>query len=230
MVMGAPTAMITVRQRMSMPIDPHITTVMQWLSPAFPIGGFAYSHGLEWAIATGRVDDAATLQVWITDLLELGSARSDAILVSLAAAGDMPPDQINAQALALCPSRERVHETQTQGTAFGAVLRDVWGLACADLCLPVAIGAAGHAQSIPASTLVPAYLHGFCANMISAAVRLVPLGQTAGQRVLWDLHPIITTTAQQALHSTINDLTSCTFLSDVASMRHETLSPRIFKT
>ena len=100
---------------MSTTINDQILTVMQWLSPAFPIGSFAYSHGLEWAISTGRVMDAATLESWITDILEPGSGRTDAIILALAVRGVLPFDKLNAMSLALCASQERLSETQLQG-------------------------------------------------------------------------------------------------------------------
>ena len=215
---------------MSTTINAQILTVIQWLSPAFPIGSFAYSHGLEWAISTGRVTNAATLESWITDVLEHGSGRTDAIILALAVRGALPIDQLNAMSLALCASQERLSETHSQGTAMSKVMRDVWQIGCEEMALPVALGASAAHQSIPVALLVPAYLHAFSSNLISVAVRLVPLGQTQGQRVLLALHPLIDALAQLASSAELNDLTSCTFLSDVASMRHETQIPRIFKT
>ncbi len=215
---------------MSTPINTQILTVMQWLSPAFPIGSFAYSHGLEWAILTGRVTNAATLDSWITDVLEHGSGRTDAIILALTVRGALPFEKLNAMTHALCASQERLSETQLQGAAMGKVMRDVWKIGCEEMALPVALGAAAAHRSIPVDLIVPAYLHAFSSNLISAAVRLVPVGQTQGQRVLLALHPLIDAIAQVAESAELDDLTSCTFLSDVASMRHETQIPRIFKT
>jgi urease accessory protein len=230
MVTVAHTVMSTEPLRMSTPINDQILTVMQWLSPAFPIGSFAYSHGLEWAISTGCVIDAATLESWITDVLEYGSGRTDAIILALAVRGVLPFDKLNAMSLALCASQERLSETQAQGEAMGKVMRDVWKIGCEEMVLPVALGAAAAHRSIPVDLIVPAYLHAFSSNLISVAVRLVPVGQTQGQRVLLALHPLIDALAQVASNADLDDLTSCTFLSDVASMRHETQIPRIFKT
>ena len=132
--------------------------------------------------------------------------------------------------IAAVRSGQEISEIQSQGEAMGKVMRDVWKIGCEEMALPVALGAAAAHRSIPIELIVPAYLHAFSSNLISVAVRLVPLGQTQGQRVLLALHPLIDALAQVASTADLDDLTSCTFLSDVASMRHETQIPRIFKT
>ena len=133
---------------MSTHIDPHIITLQQWLSPAFPLGAFAYSHGMEWAIETGKIKTETELSDWILDLLQFGSVRSDAILVALSYKSDQPRE-LNKLALALCPARERIDETQLQGMAFCSVLRDVWGLELHDFVLPVALGQAARKIGMP---------------------------------------------------------------------------------
>ena len=123
------------------PIDSKLVTVMQWLSPAFPIGGFAYSHGLEWAINKGYVSNREELQKWISDLLEYGSLKNDAILIKLVLQGS-DPKEINELAMALCPASERLSETQIQGGAFCKIMREVWSLEIDDLTLPIALALA----------------------------------------------------------------------------------------
>ena len=214
---------------MSTHIDPHIITLQQWLSPAFPLGAFAYSHGMEWAIETDKIKTETELFDWILDLLQFGSVRSDAILVALSCKSDQPVE-LNKLALALCPARERIDETQLQGTAFCLVLRDVWGLELHDFVLPVALGQAAHRIGVPEGICVSGFLHAVCSNLISVAVRLVPLGQTLGQRVLHQLTPIICDQSANAILANEADLTSNSFLSDVAAMRHETMQTRVFKT
>jgi urease accessory protein len=212
-----------------MHIEAQHITIQQWMSPAFPIGAFAYSHGLEWAMETGRVSDGESLFTWLVDLLKHGSAKTDASFIVRAYQSE-EYEVLNAQALALCPSQERITETTLQGNAFCKVLRDVWGGKIPDLALPVAIGVAAKSRGLDRHLTVAAYLHAFCSNLISAAVRLVPLGQTLGQKVLMDLTPVILCTTDHALAKQHADFWSNCFLSDVASMRHETQSPRIFKT
>lgn len=207
-------------------------TSLQWLSPAFPIGSFAYSHGLEWAISEGHVTDEDSLLFWLQDLVALGSGRGDAILVSLAyqVANLKEVNALNEIAIALSPSGERLSETSLQGHAFTRTVKDVWGHDLPDLCYPVAVGYGAKLEGISREDIVAAYLQGFVANLVSAAVRLVPLGQTQGQRLLLALMPDLIQVSTAALTAAACDLTNTAFLSDVASMRHETLQPRVFKT
>lgn len=207
-------------------------TALQWLSPAFPVGSFAYSHGLEWAISAEHVTQEAELLEWVRDLIQFGSGRNDALLVSLGyQAHDIQVLQdLNEHALALSASRERQAETVFQGQAFVKTLNDVWGHDLPSLCYPVAVGAAARLETLPQADIVAAYLHAFSANLISAAVRLVPLGQTQGQRVLLELTSSLLSVSNAALDADVCALSSTTFLSDVASMRHENLQTRVFRT
>ena len=213
---------------MARPMTTEALTLFQWLSPAFPVGAFAYSHGLEAAIAEARVADAAALRDWLADVLAHGAGRVDAALI--ACAYEAEPDAVAAidqQARALAPSRERLLETEAQGAAFGRVVGDVWGMDLSDLCLPVALGAAARAEGLDLRLTQEAYLQAFVSNLIQAALRLMPLGQTEGQRILRDLTGLIRQTARTAEP---DDLASTAFLSDISAMRHETQEPRIFRT
>ena len=211
------------------PTDSKLITVMQWLSPAFPIGGFAYSHGLEWAINKGYVSNREELQKWISDLLEYGSLKNDAILIKLVLQGS-DPKEINELALALCSASERLSETQLQGGAFCKIMREVWSLEIDDLTLPIALALAAKNENIDQNLVVPAYLHSFCSNLISVAMRLIPIGQTDGQKTLRELSPLISDSVRAVAKSDKDDLGSACFLSDVSAMQHEYLQPRVFKT
>ena len=211
------------------PTDSKLITVMQWLSPAFPIGGFAYSHGLEWAINKGYVSNREELQKWISDLLEYGSLKNDAILIKLVLQGS-DPKEINELAMALCPASERLSETQLQGGAFCKIMREVWSLEIDELTLPIALALAAKNESIDQNLVVPAYLHSFCSNLISVAMRLIPIGQTDGQKTLRELSPLISDSVRAVAKSDKDDLGSACFLSDVSAMQHEYLQPRVFKT
>jgi urease accessory protein len=204
-------------------------TVMQWMSPAFPIGAFAYSHGLEWAIDKDHVSNGEKLQKWITDLLEYGSLRTDAIFISLILRGH-DAKKMNELSMALCPAGERLLETKLQGSAFAKVIEDVWQQDIGELSLPIAVALAAKNQSIEQDLILPAYLHAFCSNLISAAIRLIPIGQTEGQRIMLELYTTISDLVQTAAGSEIDDLNSACFFSDVSAMEHEYLQPRIFKT
>ena len=214
---------------MHMHTDLKFMTVMQWMSPAFPIGAFAYSHGLEWAIDKDHVSNGEKLQKWITDLLEYGSLRSDAIFISLILRGH-DVRKMNELSMALCPAGERLLETKLQGSAFAKVIEDVWQQDIGELSLPIAVALAAKNQSIEQDLILPAYLHAFCSNLISAAIRLIPIGQTEGQRIMLELYPTISDLVKTASESEIDDLNSACFFSDVSAMEHEYLQPRIFKT
>lgn len=207
-----------------------------WLSPAFPTGGFAYSHGLEWAVEDGAVRDEATLTVWVEDLLTHGAGRCDAILLyqAHAAAEDALPG-LCALGVATGFGRERRLETVAQGNAFVRAA-GVWGgtriarLTGLDVPYPVAVGAACADHHIAADAAAPAYLQAFAASLISAAVRLVPLGQTAGLRVLVALEPIVAAVAEEAAKAGLDDLGGACLRSDIAALRHETQETRLFRT
>ena len=212
-----------------MPTDPRLLTLTQWLSPSYPIGSFAFSHGLEAAIAEGWITDADTLQTWLAGVLTQGSGRSDAILIWTAYRADTP-DTVNQIAEAFSPSAERRREAQRQGAAFARATRDVWGIDLPDFVLPVALGRAAKLVDLDPGDLVALYLHGFASNLTQAAQRLMPLGQTGAQRVLHHLTPVCAQIAHDTELSTLDDIHSNAFLSDIAAMRHEGLEPRLFQS
>jgi len=204
----------------------------QWLSPAYPVGAFSYSHGLEWVISEGGVSDAASLKAWLLDVLTQGSGRNDAILLAHAYRADTPAAlaDIAELAAALCPSAERLLETTAQGAAFAKTTRAIWQADLPDMPYPVAVGAAARQHSLPLEDTTLLYLHAFAANLVSAAVRFVPLGQTDGQKVLSELFETIDTTTTHAQFATLDDLGGCAFRADMASMHHETQTTRIFRS
>jgi len=229
MAMAAPWGTITGIPMADAPIpDTGLLTLTQWLSPAFPVGSFAFSHGLEQAISDGDVADAAGLQTWLTDILTLGAGRADAILLCAALRGGDAGD-LAALAEALAPSRERWLETRDQGSAFAAAVTAT-GRSIDPMPFPVAVGVAARALDLTPAQITQLFLHAFTSNLVSAAVRFVPLGQNAGQSVLSALHGVIAEVAEQAAQATTDDITSAVPRADLAAMRHETLEVRIFKT
>jgi urease accessory protein len=207
--------------------------LMTWLSPSYPVGAFSYSHGVEYAVEAGLVIDRATLSGWIGDCLHYGSGRSDAILAAHAWRAEDPGTraELAELALALQPAKERLLESEAQGAAFQLVTAAVWGKAGAGpLPYPVAVGAAAKAHAIPLDEMLEAYLWAFAANLVSAGVRLVPLGQTDGQRVQADLMPVVLDVARDAETSTLDDLGGCALRAEIAAMRHETQHVRLFRS
>jgi len=214
--------------------------LLAWLSPAFPTGGFAWSHGIEWAVDHGDIKDGPTLQSWLETLLRHGSARTDAILLRLAhrAANDPPAlAALTELAIATAASHERHAESIGQGNAFiraatswsPAVLTALQQQA-GDIPHPVAVGALAGSKSVAEDLACAAYLQTLASNLISAAVRLVPLGQSAGLAVLAALEPTIAETAALTRSATEHDLGSAAFRSDLAAMHHETQYTRLFRS
>ncbi len=223
------------------PLAATFVKLLTWLSPAFPTGAYAHSHGLEWAVEAGDVRDEETLLAWLGDVLRHGAGRSDAILMRHAyRASDVDTLADLAElAAAAQPGRERRAESLGQGGAF-TLAAAVWGAplltALADrigtpgIAYPIALGALARAHGVDEDAAALGLLHAFTANLVSAAVRLVPLGQTAGLRVLAALEPVQHEVAAATLTATLDDLGGACFRSDIAAMRHETQHTRLFRT
>lgn len=220
MAMGTTTRMVT-----------DLITLTQWLSPAFPVGAFSYSHGLERAVEAGTVSDAAGFADWLDGVLRHGGGRADAtLLVCAMRAGPDALEDLDALARALAPSAERRMETVLQGEAFARTTADVWNTCAKGRAYPVAVGAAAAARGLDPVQVTALFLHGFAANLTSAAIRLVPLGQTEGQAVLAATAPLCAELADRMQEATEADLGSCSFAADVASMQHETMYSRLFRS
>jgi urease accessory protein len=215
-----------------------------WLSPAYPVGAFSFSSGLEWAVEAGDLTDAASLQRWIAVILSDGGGFCDAVFfVHAHRAIDRGDDTALAAvaqlAVAFAPSKERHLETTAQGGAFLAATRAAWPCAALDrlaaawpgaCAYPVAVAAAAAGHGIAVAPALTAFLHAFAANLISAGVRLIPLGQTDGQRVLAALEPVIAATAARGLATPLDAVGSAAFRADLASLRHETQYTRLFRS
>lgn len=218
--------------------------LMTWLSPAFPVGAFSYSSGIEWAVEAGDINDAASLQDWLAAMLDHGTGFCDAVLLAhahrAAGKGDEPELSAVAElAAAFVTSAERQLETLSQGRAFAEIAAKAWcgdGLgpmlaACGEaIAYPVAVGVVAAAHRVPLAATLHAYLHAVVSNWISAGARLVPLGQTDSQRILAALEPAVGTTAARAQSAALDDLGGATFRADLACLRHETQYTRLFRS
>src|SRR6266446_4245996 len=218
--------------------------LMAWLSPAYPIGAFSYSSGIEWAVEAGDITDAVSLEGWLATMIAGGSGFCDAVFFAHAHRAVTQSDEgalraVAELAAAFAPSKERHLETMAQGRAFLDVTRAAWPtpaldclLAIADggVALPVAVGVASAGHAIALAPALQAYLHAFAANLVSAGVRLVPLGQTDGQRVLAALEPMVATTAERARTTALDDVGGAAFRADLAAMHHETQHTRLFRS
>lgn len=216
--------------------QPALLRLLTWLSPAFPVGAFAYSHGLERAVHEGLIHDRASLVLWLDDLVSRGSGWNDAVLLAeawrQASAGDGCAD-VSELAAAMAGSRERHMETTLQGEAFTQAMAD-WTASPRGLgrpvAYPVAVARAAAAQDVPLEATLTAYLHAFAANLVQAALRLVPLGQRDGVMALATLETTLLDAARGAAGSSLDDLGSTTLISDIMAMQHETLYSRVFRS
>ncbi|WP_182086893.1 urease accessory UreF family protein [Aureimonas sp. ME7] len=213
---------------------PALLKLQTWLSPAFPVGAFGYSHGLEAAIAEGRIAGADACRGWIETLVRHGSLWNDLVLLGAAHRAAACGDEVELRSLgefavALSGCAERRRETLELGAAFTRAA-EPWGGSGAEWPYPVAVGALAARHAIPRLLTLSAYAHALAANLLSVAVRLVPLGQGAAVGILHDLEPFLAETAERAEGASPDDLGSASILSDISAMRHETLSTRLFRT
>jgi urease accessory protein len=216
--------------------------LMAWLSPAYPIGGFSYSHGLEQAVEAGLVRNRATVAEWVETVLMRGAGPSDAALFAAAwrAAGDPAAlDAVAERATAWRATAETALETAQQGAAFLATTRVAWPHPALDdlarrhegrVALPVAVAVACAVQGVPLEAALAAYLQAFAANLVSAAVRLIPLGQSDGQQIVAALASAVAAAARHALATPLDDVGTAAPMIDWCSMRHETQYTRLFRS
>jgi urease accessory protein len=215
--------------------------LMTWFSPAYPVGSFSYSHGLETAVADGAVTDRDALVAWIGTALRHGAGMTDAVLFRAAwtAAAEVDDGALeDAMRLgcALTPTAELRLQTLAQGRAFLDATREAWpctalkALDEGDVPLPVAAGAACAGHGVPIDDGLAAFLTEYAANLVSAGVRLVPLGQRDGQRAIAALEPVIAEVVAGSAELTLDTMGSATPVIDLAGMRHETQYTRLFRS
>jgi len=218
--------------------------LMTWLSPSYPVGAFSYSSGIEWAVEAGDIKDADSLKRWLTVMTADGSAFCDCVFFrhaheAVADASTARLHEVAELSAAFIPSKERHLETTAQGRAFIEATRAVWPCEAMErlvaawdgpVTYPVAVGVTASGHGIAVEPALQAYLHAMVANWISAGVRLVPLGQTDGQRVLAALEPVVAKTIARALKTPLEQVASSALRSDLASTRHETQYTRLFRS
>jgi urease accessory protein len=193
--------------------------LMTWLSPAFPVGAFSYSSGIEWVVEAGDIVDVTTLQDWLSAMLTDGPGFCDGVFLAHAhraasTADDATLRDVAELAAAFAPSRERHLETSAQGRAFVEIARSAWNCDGLDRLTAACDGAIVYPVAV---------------GIVSAA-HAIPLGQTDSQRALAALEPVVVATGKRALGATLDDLGSATFRADLASMHHEMQYTRLFRS
>lgn len=211
--------------------------LLTWLSPAFPVGTFAWSQGLETAIAGGAVTDAASLKDWIGGSLAHGALRTDAILLAQAYRAENDAAalaELGGLGLALTAASEWYLEAALTGETFATAARawpsDVFARLPQPCPYPVAVGAVAGAQQIGLEATLLGYLTAAVHAQVSVAVRLVPLGQTAGLQVMAGLEPAVAALAATAASASLDDIGGIAYAADIAQMRHETIGTRVFRS
>jgi urease accessory protein len=246
-VTSIPTITVTGRRMSSDRATSHIYRIAAWLSPAFPVGAYTYSSGLEYAVEAKLVMDSSSLECWLSDLFRIGSGAVDGSFFSLAHRAATADDGSALSGLiewadALRPTAELAMESAAQGEAFLKTIRQSWPHEKIDSLVslsrqlerkpayPVAVGATCGYHGIPLDDALTAFLHAMAANLISAAVRIIPLGQTDGQRITAAIEPLIAGAIETIRNKTLDDLGSATPMIDWASMQHETQYTRLFRS
>jgi urease accessory protein len=218
--------------------------LIAWLSPSYPVGSFSYSGGLEYAVEAGDVTDADALRRWIAVIVANGGGFCDAVVFAHAYRGADSCDDaalrgVAELAAALSPSRERHLESSAQGRAFIEVTRAAWPCAALNRLIaawagpyayPVAVASAAAGHGVALRPALVGYLHAIAANLVSAGVRLVPVGQTDGQRILVTLEPVIADAAARALATPLDDVGGAALRADLASLHHEAQPTRLFRS
>ncbi|MFY0635104.1 MAG: urease accessory protein UreF [Vannielia sp.] len=208
-----------------------VLRLAQWFSPGFPVGAFAWSHGLESALAEGRVA-RGSVEAWLEGILEQGAGRADAALLAAAHGADGAAlAEVDALARALAPSAERLAETLEQGTAFAATVSALWPERAVEAApYPVAVGRAAGLHGLPLELTAVMYLQALIGNLCAVATRAVPLGQTEAQAMLARLTHRCEAVAGEAIAGGLEGLGTASFAADVAAMRHEALYSRVFRS
>lgn len=220
------------------------TELFLWLSPAFPVGSFAFSHGLEKLVEDRAITDKASLLIWLADLAQVGSLHNDLLLLAEAWRATRAQDRERLAvaadlAAALQPGSERQAESLTQGRGFIAAALAAWELptltflaqrALNRLAYPICIGTAAADRGIGLLPTLEAYAVAFCSNLTSAAIRLSVIGQFDAQRIHAALMPVLKTAALDATAGCLEDIGSACFAADFASLAHETQHTRLFRS
>ena len=207
-------------------------TLAQWVSPAYPVGAFAYSHGLEAAVQTGWVKNALDLHEWLEEIVRFGSGNADARFIAAAYCAEhkAKADTVDQMARAFAPSRERLMETEQLGKAFRRITAPLWSVKMGEWTYPVALGYAAKCEKLPIELTLAMYLQAFVSNLTAAGQRLLSVGQTDAQKIVKQLNPLCSHIARECKNRDLSAVSSSAFLSDIAAMRHETQISRIFRT
>ena len=209
--------------------------LMSWLSPSFPVGAFSYSHGIEYAVEAGLVRDEDSLRGWIAAGLahEFGPVSGAMLRTAYEAKDRIELAEALEDARAFVPTLEFELEHRSQGEAFMTAFRAAWGdrdLPPGWVPYPCAVGVAAASSGVPLRPALIAFFHSVVSNLISTGLRTIPLGQTAGQRILASLQPVVIAAADAALRRDARNVGSAAPILEWTSIQHETQYTRLFRS
>lgn len=219
--------------------DAGLMRLQTLLSPAFPVGSFAYSHGIEKAVQAGLVHDSASLSDWVGALLDSGSGWNDAVLLAQAWRLARLDDrdglmELAALARAISGSEERLRESVGQGAAFlaaaGAWPHGIRDSLPQDCPYCISVGALTAVFGLRLEPVLSFHLNAFATNLAQAAIRLGVVGQTEAVAVVAGIEGCLLATARRAAQSSCDDLGTATVMSEIMSMQHETQHSRLFRS
>jgi urease accessory protein len=246
--MNLVTNPITKAVTISMPDSITLMRLLQLASSALPVGAYSYSEGLEYLVESGKInnsdsftDASCRLQHWLTQELCYGSIRMEAAILVRAyqAIASQDIDTLwywNDWLSATRETEELRHQSWQMGQSLVRLMQNLQP--SLDLCLErdknynfaIAFAIAAERWQIDLGTAAIGYLYSWASNLIGAGVKLIPLGQTAGQQMLLNLQPRIADTAQETMHLADEELEACTWGLSLASMAHETQYARLFRS
>lgn len=216
--------------------------LLQLASPLLPVGGYSYSEGLESLILEGKIGDRSTLQSWIDRELYSGAIRIETAIMDRAyqACSQLNSERLNHWNNWLTAARE-TEELRLQSWQMGGSLiklaieltpsiQDSIDSIDYPCHYALSFGITAQSWQIDRHLAIIAYLHSWVTNQIGVGVKSIPLGQTAGQQILWQLQDSIDLLSQTILNLDDEDLYACSWGSSLASMQHETLYSRLFRS
>ena len=238
MAMGAPMGMTMADWQAA------LYTLQTWFSPSFPIGAYTYSHGLENVVEQGKITNVEEAMDWLRDMVAHGNGYADAVFLCAAYDAVLAKDgdalaQVSEYAAAFCGTAELRLESQSQGAACLEAIQKITPNGGIDHLVQcwsgpypyvLVIGVSAAALDLDREAVTTAFLHGFVSNLSSALVRLVPLGQSDGQRLIAELAPLVLQTTKRALTTPWQEVSTATLMVDIASMAHETQYTRLFRS
>lgn len=224
-------------------LDSSLMQLMWLASPALPVGGFSYSECLEAAVDSARAASESEASVWLVDQLHLSLARSDLPAVAQAIAAWRANDDariatLNAWVLQTRESSELRAQTEQMGRSLLEWLRNhttatpaqIALLAAQDPTYPIAYALAASSTGAPLRECLLAYAFGWAENMVQAAIKSVPLGQSAGQRILSALTAEVPAAIDHALSLTDDDRQAFSPMLAILSAQHEVQYSRLFRS